>query len=279
MCVTTFAHVWTFNAETSVEKEVCVGEALFDPVARFYDYEQRHFTEDIPFYVGYAKQCEGEVLEGACGTGRILIPIAEAGVSVTGFDISNGMLDVAQKKIGQLDTETQARISLVHADLTSFELGKSFDLIIVAFRSFQVLVTKKEQGACLERVHEHLSDTGLFILDLFAPRHDFLAQENRRLQLDPFFDDALGVEVRRHTEDVYNCAEQTLTEDRFYEWTDKDGKQNSYKWSFELGYLFRYEAELLLEKYGFTVVDVFGNFKKAPYDYHSGEQIFVARKR
>lgn len=255
-----------------------MGEALFDPVARFYDCEQQHFTEDIPFYVDYATQCGGEVLDGACGTGRILIPIAEAGVRVTGFDISKGMLDVARKKTGQLDQETQARISLVHGDLTSFEIGKKFALIIIAFRSFQVLVTKQEQGACLECVHEHLSDAGLFILDLFAPRHDFLAQEKRRLQLDPFFDGALGVEVRRRTEDTYNCAEQTLKEDRFYEWTDKDGKPNCYKWSFELGYLFRYETELLLEKYGFEVVDIFGNFKKAPYDYHSGEQIFVTRK-
>jgi SAM-dependent methyltransferase len=256
-----------------------VGGALFDPVARFYDYEQQHFTEDIPFFVDYATQCGGEVLEGACGTGRLVIPLAEAGVRITGFDISKGMLDVARKKIEQLDRETQARISLLHDDLTSFELRRTFALIVIAYRSFQCLVTKKEQGACLERVHKHLADDGLFILDLFAPRHDFLAEKKRHLELNSFYDETLGVEVRRRAEDEYNCAEQTLIEDRFYEWTDKDGKPNSYKWSFELGYLFRYEAELLLEKYGFGIVDIFGDFKKAPYDYYSGEQIFVARKQ
>ncbi|GAI94874.1 unnamed protein product, partial [marine sediment metagenome] len=49
-------------------------------------------------------------------------------------------------------------------------------------------------------------------------------------------------------------------------------------WSFELAYLFRYEAELLLEKHGFKIENVFGNFDKSPYNYYSGEQIFVARK-
>jgi hypothetical protein len=65
---------------------------------------------------------------------------------------------------------------------------------------------------------------------------------------------------------------------RFYEWTDKNGKSHEQIWSFELAYLFRYEAELLLEKYGFKIENVFGDFDKSPYNYYSGEQIFVARK-
>lgn len=256
-----------------------MAEALFDPVARFYDYEQQQFTEDISFYVDYATQCRGEVLEGACGTGRILIPMVKAGVTVTGFDISQGMLDVARKKIDKLDQPTRTKISLVHADLKDFAIEKTFSLIIIAFRSFQCLVTREEQGKCLERVHKHLVDGGLFILDLFAPRHDYLAERKRHVTLSPFFDEALGVEVARYTDDEYDLAEQTLKEDRVYVWTDKHGNQQRYTWSFELGYLFRFEAQLLLEKYGFVVTDVFGDFNKSPYNYDSGEQIFVAQKK
>jgi ubiquinone/menaquinone biosynthesis C-methylase UbiE len=50
-----------------------MGEALFDRVARFYDYETKDFVRDIPFYVEYAKNCGGKVLELGCGTGRVLI--------------------------------------------------------------------------------------------------------------------------------------------------------------------------------------------------------------
>lgn len=60
-----------------------MSEALFDRVARFYDYENEDLIErinDIPFYIEYAKKCGGEVLELACGTGRVLIPLAKEGI-------------------------------------------------------------------------------------------------------------------------------------------------------------------------------------------------------
>jgi SAM-dependent methyltransferase len=256
-----------------------MAEALFDPVARFYDFEQQHFTDDIPFYITYAQQCGGEVLEGACGTGRILIPMAQAGSTVTGLDNSQGMLDVAKKKVEQLDKITQSRISLIRGDLTDFNIGKRFALIFIAYRSFQCLVTKEEQGACLDCIRKHLADDGLVILDLFAPRHDYLAEQKRHLELSSFFDETLGAEVTRRAEDEYNLVNQTLKEDRAYEWKDHQGNQQCYTWSFELSYLFRNEAELLLEKHGLAVTDVFGDFKKAPYDYYSGEQVFVARRK
>ena len=70
-----------------------MAEAVFDRVARFYDHEQKEFTNDIPFYLEYAKECRGEVLELACGTGRILVPIAKQGVKITGLDSSEEMLN------------------------------------------------------------------------------------------------------------------------------------------------------------------------------------------
>ena len=256
-----------------------VGEAVFDSVARYYDDEVTWFTDDVPFYTEYARQCGGEVLECACGTGRVLIPIAQTGIKVTGFDISDEMLRVARKKIEKLDQRTKDNIILLRADLAHFDLHKKFSFIFIAFRSFQSLLTRKEQGACLECVHNHLTDDGVFILDLFAPHHNLLAQEKRSMYLGRFYDKENGVYITRHAEDHYNLANQTLKEERFYEWIDKKGVFHQHIWTFELSYLFRYEAELLLEKYGFRVEDVFGDFKKSSYNYYSGEQIFVARKR
>jgi hypothetical protein len=166
----------------------------------------------------------------------------------------------------------------MHGDMRAFSITKKFLMIFIAFRSFQSLLTKEDQVACLEAVHKHLADDGLFILDLFAPWHDYLAQVRRTIDLGKFHDEERNVDVARRAEDEYDLAKQTLHEDRYYEWTDQDGKFHSHKWSFDLSYLFRYEAELLLEKCGFGVEQVYGSFDKAPYDYHSGEQIFVARK-
>ena len=255
-----------------------MGDAVFDRVARFYDYEQKEFTKDIPFYLEHAKECGGEVLELACGTGRVLMPLAQHGVIVTGLDESEEMLNIARAKI-EAEEMLSKNITLLKGDMRHFDINRKFSLIFIAFRSFQNLLTKQDQAACLKAVHKNLADDGIFILDLFAPRHDYLAQVNRTIDLATFYDEEYEVDVARRAEDKYNLALQTLHEDRYYEWTDRHGKFHSHKWSFDLSYLFRYEAELLLEKCGFVVANVYGDFDKSPYDYSSGEQIFVARKK
>ncbi len=258
-----------------------MAEALFDTVARFYDCEIEDFIgciNDIPFYIEYAKKCKGEVLELACGTGRALIPLAKEGFNVTGLDISSEMLKIAKRKAEALDEEMRNKVKFVHGDMSRFDLNKKFSLIFCTFRSFQHLVTKEEQGACLKCVNNHLADNGVFILHLFVPFHRLLAQGKRSLYLGRFQDKENDVYVTRRSEVIYNLAEQTLHEDRFYEWTDKQSNFHRHIWSFDLACIFRFEAELLLEKYGFKVDDVFGDFDKSSYNYYSGEQIFVARK-
>lgn len=252
-----------------------MGEAVFDRVARFYDYEQRDFVRDIPLYLDYAKRCGGEVLELGCGTGRVLLPVAREGIKITGLDLSQEMLDIAHSKI---DATIKDNVNLLQGDMKSFELSKQFSLIFIAFRSFQSLLTREEQVSCVKCVWKHLSADGTLIIDLFAPRHDLLAQVERKHDLGTFHDEENDVDITRRCEDTYDLANQTLHEDRFYEWTDKKGKSHCQKWSFDLSYLFRYETELLLEKCGLKVERIYGDFDKSPYDYYSGEQIFVARK-
>ncbi|OYD14830.1 hypothetical protein CH333_07130 [candidate division WOR-3 bacterium JGI_Cruoil_03_44_89] len=250
----------------------------FDRVAEFYDIETI-LTEDIPFYVDYAKLSGGPALELGCGTGRVLVPIAKGGIEIWGLDISMPMLEIAKKKIGNLSPVARRRTKLIYGDMKEFKLGRKFPYIFIAFRSFQSLLTKREQGACLDCVFEHLSKNGIFIIDLFAPRHDLLACEKKSLYLGKSYDKEKDIYITRRAEVAYDFVNQTLKEDRFYEWTDKEAHLHCRIWTLEISYLFRYEAELLLEEHGFEIENVFGNFDKSPYDYYSGEQIFVARKR
>lgn len=254
-------------------------EALFDRVARFYDYETVAFKDDVPFYSEYARECGGEVLELACGTGRVLIPIAQQGIAITGLDASAQMLAIAEKKRSTLPKGRGKHVRLLQGDMRSFDLKRTFSLIIITFRSFQCLLNKDDQGACLMNILQHLNEDGLLLLDLFAPRHDLLAQRTRSQYMGTFYWAEDDVYVVRRAEDTYDLAAQTLHEDRFYEWTDKQGIFRREVWSFDLSYLFRFEAELLLQQHGFTVENVFADFKKNAYDYFSGEQVFVARKK
>jgi len=254
-----------------------MSEALFDRIARWYDYAQKEFVKDIPFYVEYARKCGGEVLELGCGTGRVLIPIAREGIRVTGLDASEGMLNIARKKVSA-DESISKNVTLLRGDMKDFSLGKKFALIYIPFRSFQCLLTKIDQIACLLCIHDHLINDGRCIIDLFAPRHDYLAKDKLALDLGTFYDEENDTIIARRSEVHYDLIKQTLHEDRFYEWKDKDGNCHHKVWSYDISFLFRYEAELLFEKCGFTVENLFGDFDSSAYNYVSGEQIFVLRK-
>jgi SAM-dependent methyltransferase len=258
-----------------------MGKALFDDIARFYDEAVKGLLlikNDVQFYHQFALACKGKVLELACGTGRVLIPLAEQGILITGIDASGKMLEQAKKKVDKLPVRVRERIDLQQKDMVTFTLDETYSLVFCAFRSFQHLLTKEEQGACIVQVRKHLDKEGYFIIHLFVPFHHFLAKEKRTINLGSFKDPLTGYMISRRSEVKYDLAAQTLHEDRFYEWTDQDGGVHQLMWSFDLAYMFRYEVELLLEKYGFTVVDVYGDFNRSPFNYYSGEQIFIARK-
>ncbi|OYD17453.1 hypothetical protein CH333_00930 [candidate division WOR-3 bacterium JGI_Cruoil_03_44_89] len=252
---------------------------IFERIANFYDLTNAWLTGDIPFYIEYAKKTRGPALELGCGTGRVLIPIAEAGIEIWGLDISKPMLEIAKRKAEKLTPPIRKNIKLIRGDMKEFELKKKFSYIFIAFRSFQSLLTKEDQNSCLGCVSSHLDKDGIFILDLFVPKHDLLAKERLSMYPEKNYNKKGNIVITQRAEVEYDLVSQNLKENKFYEWTDENGHFHREIWTFELSYLFRYEVELLLKKHGFEIGNVFGTFDKKPYNYYSGEQIFVARKR
>ena len=104
------------------------------------------------------------MLEIACGTGRVSIPIARLGFAVTGVDIVPGMLDRARSKSAGLPTRW------IEGDARTFDLGEQFRLIFVTGNAFQAFLTRIDQEALLERVQVHLHDEGLFAFETRNPR-------------------------------------------------------------------------------------------------------------
>src|SRR5438876_428277 len=111
-------------------------------LTRYYDVFSVGIPGDVAFYVEEASRfneaghASGRVLELACGTGRILIPIAEAGVPITGLDLSPAMLDLARKKIAALPDATRQRINLIEGDMAAFHFDAPFNTIMIPFNSF-----------------------------------------------------------------------------------------------------------------------------------------------
>jgi len=110
--------------------------------------------QDVAFYVEEAKAARGTLLEVGCGTGRILLPIARAGIPITGIDGSKQMLERCRAKL------QGERVELVQHDMRDFDLGAKFDLIIAPFRVIQHLATLDDQLRFLETVVRHLAPGG-----------------------------------------------------------------------------------------------------------------------
>src|SRR5689334_12746087 len=90
--------------------------------AKYYDeaYASEESLDDLKFYVDLAKASGGPVLELACGTGRILLPIAREGIAIHGVDISLPMLNVLQDKLRQEPKDVRELVSTAHDDIRKF---------------------------------------------------------------------------------------------------------------------------------------------------------------
>jgi SAM-dependent methyltransferase len=237
---------------------------------------------DIQFFVDAAIDAGSPILEVGCGTGRVLIPTARAGVEVVGLDLSSHMLAVCSERLRQQSSDVQSRVQLVQADMRSFDLARRFNLITLPFRPFQHLLTVSDQRACLETLRAHLADDGRLILDLFNPSLEALAnrQEGEEFGEEPEFTTPDGRRVvRRHRVVEHDRFNQFNQVELIYYVSHPDGRAERLVHSFAMRYLFRFEAEHLLARCGFEVEHLYAGFDKSPYgSQYPGELIFVARK-
>ncbi len=252
-------------------------------VADFYDHVIPYRNRaDIDFYVEAAKESGGPVLEIGCGTGRILVPVARSGVEVVGIDLSPFMLAICRGRLEKESEEVQSRAKIVEADMRDFNLDRSFSLVTTPFRPFQHLTTVEGQISCLETINRHLVDGGLLILDLFNPSLHALTRDNLGEEFgeEPAFEMSDGSKVARcHRIVERDLFNQINHVELIYYVSHPDGREERLVHAFPMRYLFRFEAEHLLVRCGFEVVDVYADFDKSPFgSTYPGELIIKARK-
>ncbi|HEY9152818.1 MAG TPA: methyltransferase domain-containing protein [Anaerolineales bacterium] len=142
-------------------------------IAEWYDEWLKERTDDIDYYSDFFKGFDGHILELACGTGRLLIPIAKSGVRIDGLDSSEDMLGVLRGKAKNLGLNG---IELHNQPMENFNLATQYGAIFVASGSFQLLTTTEDALNSLECIRRCLSDTGFLILDIYVPWGDIITQ-------------------------------------------------------------------------------------------------------
>lgn len=240
----------------------------------FYREAPHQLAGDVAFYQDLARRTGGSVLELACGTGRIAVPLAESGLDVTGVDVSDGMLAIIRRKAAALP------LTLIEQDMSTLQLDRQFGCIIVAFRSFQHLLTVEQQRQALAAIHRYLAPGGRVALHLFDPRLDLLVDEAPRQPVLRGTDPLTG---HAFTGEMLSARFDYLAQIRHDHWRYREYAQDGVLLAEEtrnmaLRWTWRWELHHLLELCGFAVEAQFSDFAGSPPAYGK-ELIVIATKR
>ncbi|HMQ30521.1 MAG TPA: methyltransferase domain-containing protein [Chloroflexaceae bacterium] len=244
----------------------------YDPFARYYDADFRDYVEDLPFYRELGRRTGGPVLELMCGTGRVLVPLAEADHQITGVDISPAMLAIARERLAEAGLAERA--TLLEGDVRGLPLpAAQFALAFVAVNSFMHLETVRDQLACLSNVRRALAPRGLLVLDLFNPDPVAMVREDNRLVLDREYT-LDGRQVQKFVAIDSDAAAQISHVTYLYDETGADGRVTRRTMRFTMRWFYRYELEHLLARAGFAVRNIYGSYELD--EYHSGSPRLIA---
>lgn len=253
---------------------------FYDPLV--YDARAEGVPGDVEFFLGLAKEAHAAghpVLELACGTGRVAIPIAREGVRVVGLDQSPAMLARAREKSVGLE-----HVRWEEGDMRAFELRERFSLVFIAYRSFQHLLTVDDQLSCLRCVARHLAPGGRLSLDIFNPDIVVMGQwlgalrGGLRRRRDDYRHPRTGRDVKAWETPDYRPAEQRVEITFLDEELNDDGVVVSRVYrGLKLRYTFRFEMEHLFARAGFEVEALYGDCFGGAFEDSSPEMVWVAR--
>lgn len=237
-----------------------------DPI--LYDQLYGRFTDDIPFYRSLAEDAGGECCELACGTGRVGIALAAAGVRVFGVDLNPAMITAARTRSREAGVEGWCEF--LEADMREFVRPGRFSLVFVPLHSLSHLLTTVDVDRCFSAVRTGLTDDGVFAFAVHNPDPAVLARQPGALERVPF--DADGIAVYEACQ--YDGASQILSLTWYVE-TSSETRRFDYR----LRMFFPQELELLLDRAGFAIAGRYGWYDRTPLTSDSGTQVIVAQPR
>lgn len=253
----------------------------YRPNPLYYDHEFAHhemLAQDVPFLLDHLPPRQ-RLLELAVGTGRAAIPIAQAGHRVLGIDNDRKMLELARRKRDAVGI-AERQLRLIQADLLDFDLGESFDWVVLLFNTFLVFTSLEEQDRVLQRVRKHLRPRGRFWVDVFQPNLELLSREvSTDLEPAVFYVPELDRTVFKSTEIRPDPARQIQRVTYHYAWFDRDGQRHDEQSSFDLTFLFPRELRLVLERNGLEIEHLYGNYDGGRLNADSPRMIACCRKR
>jgi len=262
------------------DRELEAGSVAHYEDPAYYAKTYRARVEDVRYYVALAEARGGPVLEYGCGNGRISLPLARAGVEVTGVDLSAPMLADLRRRLRAEPEEVRRRVTLRRGDMRSARLGRRFPLVVCPFNAFLHLYTRRDVERFLARVTEHLTPRGELVFDVSVPEPAELARDPARAHFAPRFlypeAQGEGTLVRYAERFDYDRVRQVLFVSM--EFMPVSGAE---AWMTPLAHrqFFPEELAALLHYNGFAVTGRCGDFAGGPLEAGSATMILTCRRR
>jgi len=247
----------------------------YSKVAELYDiYAQTDI--DVPFFLQEARNCHS-VLELTSGTGRLSLPLIQAGVPLSCLDSSPEMLAILRGKL----QDKGLSAPIYEMDASSFSLPDRFDLIIIPFNAFAEIVRPVSQQTALASIRSHLREAGRLICTFHNPA---IRLKNIDGQIHLTGKYALpdnGGTLFLSALESYDPGTQLVTGLQFYELYDRHGEMQAKRFVNLQFFLHSKESfETLAYSQGFTVVALYGDYMRTEFHPEKSPfMIWVLRKQ
>jgi SAM-dependent methyltransferase len=262
------------------------GHEGWDDYAPFYDWENARTLgrRDLPFWKNVARQAGGRVLELGCGTGRLTLPLARAGVPITGIDRSAAMLARAQTRVRRGRLQSSAH--LVRGDIRYLPFPDNpgrrssrqapFSMVMAPYGVLQSLLREKELAATLDAVRRVLKPGGTFGIELVADLPSW-EEYRRRVSLSGW---------KRRRGGAHVTLVETVRQDRRrrltvfdQEFTERQGRtRRVHRFSLTFRTLSVPQMTRRLEKAGFQITALLGDYRGGPWDPRADVWMILAAR-
>lgn len=255
----------------------------YQVIARYYDaaYAAKPDLVDLPFYLELADRSAGPILEIACGTGRVTIPIAHQGKEICGVDNSLSMLQILHENLARESEQLRQLVTVRQADMRSFRLNRKFPLVIIPFRPMQHMFTVDDQVAALKTAAAHLTEDGILAFDVFYPKFDSIwTKVGEEVPEMEWCSDSDPTKIirrffRKDGVDKINQVFNFTFIFRTYQSGDLVLEETE---AFQLCYYTYPHLRVLFQLAGLEPIAEYGSFAKTPLDNTAEQMIFLLRK-
>ncbi|MFQ3659618.1 MAG: class I SAM-dependent methyltransferase [Anaerolineae bacterium] len=251
--------------------------AFYTTVARFYDAETADRVDDLALYSRLADEVGAPIFDVGCGTGRVLLHLAQEGHRAHGVDNDAAMLARLETKLNALP-HLREFVTYEQADILTYRTTQRCPLVLLTYNALMHFHAQEAQIALLKRLRALIAEGGRLVIDLPNAGETFATQDSDALLLDrTFIDPDSGHLIMLQSHSVLDRTTQLLHVKWIYDEIDADGVVHRLIAPHVLRYFFYPEMTLLLKLCGFRVEAVYGGCDEEPFEDGCERMVIYAR--